>query len=213
MASFAARTMLHHLTFSYKLHGQQCQNGFYFTNKGASTDDFLDERVLALAIDFNNQMLPFYQAFQNNEVHYDGSVVVTLIPHEGPMAEAPIGNATGNQGDEALPSYCAAVISCRSGFSGKTNRGRLYIAGLSEGEHASGLIIPSAFTALEDFANQLGVRYGVVGSHPTYTHIIFSRKFGYSSGVWSPAGVRLIQNYVPRRTLGTCRHRMIGHGT
>lgn len=213
MAQFAAREMILHITMVYRLHGQTCQNGFYFTNRGAMSDDFLDERVLALGVDFSNRMLPIYAAFQNNQVEYRGLVVVTLNPANGPMAEIIPHISGGFQGDESLPSYSAAIISLRTGFSGKTNRGRIYIGGIGENEHSAGELVPDAFTALHDFGNELSARYGPSGSSPYFSHIIFSKKFGYSNGVWSPAGVRVITHYIPRKTLGTCRHRLIGHGT
>lgn len=158
-------------------------------------------------------MLPFIIAFQNTEVLYDGLVVTTLIPHEGPMAERPILNQTGAQGDESLPSYCAAVLSLRTGNTGKSNRGRLYFAGVSEGDAASGRLIPDSFTALSDIGNQLVGIYGPTGSEGHYHHVVFSKKLGYSGGFYSTLGIRPILQYVPRQVLGTQRHRMIGHGT
>lgn len=152
-------------------------------------------------------------AFQNTQVLYDGLVVSTLIPHDGPMAERPIINQTGAQGDESLPSYCAAILSLRTGLGGKTNRGRLYFAGVSEIDSDSGLLIPAAFTSLSDIGNQLASIYGASGSEGHYQHVIFSKKLGYSGGVYSTAGIRPIVQYIPRKTLGTQRHRMIGHGT
>lgn len=213
MASFAAREMVFHITLNYRLHGQICQNGFYFTNKGAMSDDFLEERVLALGVDFLDKMLPIYAAFQNNQVEYLPLVVTTLNPLNGPMAELLPAISGGFQGDESLPSYCAAIVSCRTGFAGKTNRGRFYVGGIGENEHAAGRLSASAFTALHDFGNELSNRFGPSGSHPYFSHIIFSKKFGYANGVWSPAGVRMITHYVPRQTLGTCRHRLLGIGT
>lgn len=177
------------------------------------SDDFLGERVLGLGTDFIFQMLPKFQDFQNQQVQYVGVVVTTLIPFEGPLAEVPILNTTGNQPDESLPSTVAAILSLRSGNSGKTNRGRLYIGGIGENEHAAGRLLPDAFTSLNDIGNGLYARFGLSGSSPYFNHVIYSRLHGIDEGQWTAGGIRIITQYVPRQVLGTQRHRLIGHGT
>jgi len=215
MAAHPPYSLLWHLTLQYRLHAQICQNGFYFSNKIALNDQeaFIDGTPIFLANHFVQFMLPTIIAFQNTQVLYDGLVVSTLIPANGPLAERPIANQTGAQPDESLPSYCAAILSLRTGLGGKSNRGRLYFAGVSEGDSADSILTPSAFTALEDIGNELQSIYGASGSEGHYHHVIFSKKLGYSNGVYSAAGIRPIAQYVSRKQLGSQRHRLIGHGT
>jgi len=215
MAAHPAYSLLWHLTLQYRLHSQICQNGFYFSNKIALNDQeaFIESTPITLANHFAQWMLPLIIAFQNTEVLYDGIVVVTLIPHEGQVAERPIANQTGAQPDESLPGYCSAILSLRTGLSGKSNRGRLYFSGVSEGDAAAGRLTPSGFTALSDIGNELQSLYGLSGSEGHYQHVIFSKKLGYSNGIYSTAGIRPIQSYIPRSVLGSQRHRLIGHGT
>lgn len=198
------------------LHGQRIQNGYYFTNNISIADDIaaLSTRATDLAVHFANNIYPKIKAFQNNQVQYNSFVVSTLIPHEGPIAESPVSVGSGDQPDESLPSYCAAIITLRTGVSGKSNRGRSYYSGVSENDHTAGELNPSAFTALEDIGNELLNRYGPAGSSSIYRYVVFSKKLGYQAGgIYSAAGIRRVIQYVPRRTLGTQRHRLIGKGT
>lgn len=215
MAAHAPYSLLWHLTLAYTLHGQECQNGFYFSNRIGLNDQevFIDDTPRFLGAHFCQWILPAIKAFQNNEVHFVGVVVTTLIPHEGPIAETPIINTTGDQGDESLPGYCSAIMSLRTGNSGKSNRGRLYFSGVSENDTNSGRLIPDSFTALNGIGVELLSIYGPTGSEGHYHHVIFSKKLGYSNGVYSTSGIRPIIQYIPRQVLGTQRHRLIGHGT
>lgn len=215
MSTLAAGQILWHVTLLHTLHSQSCQNGFYFTNKNELDDSpsILGPYAVTVANTFFNSVYPIMKAFQNQEVHYKSIVVSTLIPHEGPVAELNVDVGEGAQPDESLPSYCAAILTLRTGQSGKSNRGRLYIAGVSENDTSAGQLIPSAFTALEDIGNELLTRFGPGGFDANLRYIVFSKKHGYSSGgVWSAAGMRYVSQIVPRRTLGTCRHRLIGKG-
>jgi len=216
MAMLAPRNILWHVTLVYTLHSQICQNGFYFTNKNALDDStlLLGGYAQQVCVSFYNRIYPAIRDFQSQEVHYKSLLCTTLIPHEGPIGELPFGVAEGLTGGEALPSYCAAILTLRTGFSGKSNRGRLYFAGIAEDDAADSLLLPDAFTKLENIGGQLLNNYGLFGSDPDLYYIVFSKKFGYSSGgVWSAAGIRQVQQTIPRRNLGTQRHRLIGKGT
>lgn len=154
------------------------------------------------------------KAFQNVQVQYNTIIVSTLIPNEGPLAELGIPVGTGDQPDESLPSYCAAILTLRTGVSGKTNRGRSYYSGIAENDHAAGELNPDSFTALADIGNELLNKYGPSGSSSVYRYIVFSKKLGYSAGgVFSAAGIKRVIQVIPRRTLGTQRHRLAGKGT
>lgn len=214
MAQHPAYSLLWHLTLAYNLHGQKCQNGFYFSNRIDLHDQeaFIATAPQTLGVHFGNFLLPKIKLLQNQEVHYEALVVVQLIPSEGPVFEFPVANDSGAQGNESLPSFVAAVLSLRTGFAGKSNRGRLYFAGIPEDHALNSELNADSFTALSDIGNELISIYGPTGSEGHFHHIVFSKKHGYSNGVWSTAGIRKINQYIPRRNLGTCRHRLKGKG-
>lgn len=215
MAEGDAMTLLWHVTLMYTLHGQICQNGFYFSNRGAmsTNPNILGPYTQDICFQFNVRIMPSIKNFQNNEVHYRTLVCSTLIPHNGPIGEFTFETGSGNQVDESLPSYSAAILTLRTGFSGKSNRGRLYFAGVSEGDAADSRLIPDSLTALQGIGNELLTHYGDTGSEGFIRYVVFSKKLGYSAGgVYSPAGIRKVTHTIARSALGTQRHRLLGKG-
>lgn len=214
MAQHPAYSLLWHLILAYELHGQQCQNGFYFSNRISLHDQesWIEGASQLLGGHFQLYMLPWIMAFQNQEVHYIGTVTTQLIPAEGPVWESPIANQTGAQPDESLPSYCAGVLSLRTGLSGKSNRGRLYFAGVPEDQSASSELNAISHSWLTDIGDQLKSIYGPAGSEGHFHHVVFSKKHGYINKQFLTAGIRPITQYVPRRIIGTQRHRLKGKG-
>lgn len=215
MPNHSPFTTLWHLTVHYELHGQLCQNGFYFSNR--ISIPFEGETVANYAQvvfqQFYNYTFPEMRLFQNQQVHYKSIIVQTLIPNHGSVWEFVIESETGAQADESLPGYCSAILSLRTGFGGKSNRGRLYVGGVSEDDHAAGKLLPSAFEQLTDFGNQLLAVFGPTGSSGYLSHVVFSKKNGYIDNTYFTGAVRQITHYVPRLLLGTQRHRLIGFGT
>lgn len=214
MAQHPAYSILWHLTLFYELHGQQCQNGFYFSNRQSLHDQetWIDSATSTLANHFYNFAYPKFKAFQNQEVHYQGIIVTTLNPQFGKMHELTISVGAGEQPDESLPSSISAILSCRTGFGGKSSRGRIYIPGVSENDHEGSELDPDSFTALHDIGNELSSLYGSSGSQGILAHVIYSKKIGYSNGIYNVSGIKQITHYIPRRVLGTNRHRLKGKG-
>jgi len=216
MPSQPPGNLLWHLTLQYTLHAQRCQNGFYFTNKNSLDDSpaMLGPYTQAIANGFNTRMLASLQAFQNQQVVYNHIVVSTLIPHEGPIGELDLETLNGFGGDESLPSYCAAILTLRTGFSGKSNRGRLYIAGINEDSATASRLTPDGLAGLTYIGNQLLANYGATGSDPDLRYVMYSKKVGYGTGpFYGTSGIRPVTHIVPRSVLGTQRHRLIGKGT
>jgi len=210
-----SHNLLFHLTFHHTLHSQQCQNGFYFTNRIPLDDDEGDLRLYMadLITQFNSQIYPLIKSFQNNQVHYNSLIATCVIPRNGPILETIYETGSGDQPDESLPSYCAAILSLRTGLGGKSNRGRLYIAGVSEGDTSAGQLDVAAFAGLQAIANQLLSLFGPTGGSTFFRYVIWSRKLGAPGGLLLPTGIRPILQILPRDILGTQRHRLIGVGT
>lgn len=214
MAQHPAYSLLWHLTLAYELHGQKCQNGFYFSNRISLHDQ---EAWIASAGELLNShffffMFPAFQAFMSQQVHFTGQLVQQLIPGEGPIWERPTANETGDQQDESLPSYVAAIVSCRTGLGGKSNRGRIYVAGVPEDAHTDSQLDLISHGVFSIIGEQLLSQYGPTGSEGHFHHVIFSKKHGYSNGVFSTTGIRPITHYLCRKDLGTQRHRLKGKG-
>lgn len=216
MPDAAAGTILWHLTFLYELHNQQCQNGFYFTNRIPipNDSDSIAGHAAGLITFWNIFVLPPIKHFQNTQVHYSGLICSTQIPKHGPIVEHVYAGGTGDQEDESLPSYCSAILSLRTGFGGKSNRGRLYIGGIPENDTSESILDVDSFAALRDIGDQLLAGFGPSGSSSYYRYVVYSKKLGNpTDNTPTTAGIRPITHILARRTLGTQRHRLLGVGT
>jgi len=205
------------LSVNYELHGQFCQNGFWFTENLANVQSAdPGVQIQALVNQFHLTVWPKMVEFQNNQVHYRNIVGVTINPKNGPIAELTIESQTGAQGNESLPSYCAAVLSLRTGLGGKSNRGRLYIAGVSEDFSADSRLLPDSLTGLQGIGDELLTRFGPADSLRVYNYGVWSRVRALSAADGPAPQVDFaftqITQCIPRGILGTQKHRQIGHG-
>lgn len=189
------------------------QNGYYFTNR----DDFNDASTAAslqqLISHFQLFILPQIKAFQSQEVVYRAIVANQLVPLDGPIVEAVLETSQGDQADESLPSYCAAILTLRSGFGGKSNRGRSYYAGLGKGFAPGGRLDAGSLTILQNLGLQLLNIFNPAAGINPFVYVIYSRKMGDTEGGHPSAqGIRIIRQTIARSILGTQRHRKIGIG-
>lgn len=208
--------LLFQITMRWTLHGQNCQNNFWFTNKQPqdNSPSALSSFIQQTLIYFESAMMVHIKNLVNTQVAFRALIGTTVIPKNGPIAEMVLESVTGDQPDESLPSYCAAILSLRTGFGGKSNRGRLYFGGIGENDTADGRLGPDTFTALQAIGNQLLAVFGPAGSNPFLQFVIFSRKLGTDEdGDYIPFGIRDVTQCVPRSVLGTQRHRLIGKGS
>lgn len=213
MAQFEPGNILAHLTLVQTLHSQTIQNGYHFTNRDSMSEASLPDLMAQLISHFTLFILPSIKAFASQEVVYRAMVASVLIPHDGPIFEQVLETSDGSQGYESLPSYCAAVITLRSGFGGKRNRGRSYYAGPVGELCSNSRLDPDYLAVLQNIGNQLVNTFGYLGGISPFTYAVYSRKGGdLESGKPTAIGIVPIRQAVARSILGTCRHRKIGIG-
>ena len=216
MAIRVEQGLLWRLQLNHTLHAQICQNQFYFCNRGTcpDDDDTLAGRANALISSFEIRILNDILQFWNNQVGLNSIIATTVVPHLGPIAEKIYNATTGFQVNESLPGYCAAILSLRSGFGGRSYRGRVYFTGISEDDSGAGRLGVDSFNILDTIGDKLIANYGPVGSDSLFKFVIYSRTIG--PGIIEDgriAGVIPVVQCLPRSILGTQRHRLIGHGT
>lgn len=159
-------------------------------------------------------VVPKIALFQNNQVAYRSVIGTVLEPKNGAQVETIFEVGGGAQPNESLPSYVSAVLTLRSGFSGKSNRGRSYYSGVSEDAHSTGRLTTDNLTALQDVGDQLLTDFGPVGTQSDGRYVIFSRKLGLTEGgLYNNLGNIPVTAVLARSILGTQRHRLIGIGT
>lgn len=208
---------LYFLSLNYTLHGQLCQNGFWFRETASSSPN-PDPGVQSIDLvnTFLNTTFPVIRDFQNNQVHYKSIVAVTINPKNGPIAELPLEQNEGTQIDESLPSYCAAILSLRTGLGGRSNRGRLYIAGISESDSTDSQLTVDSLSRLQSIGTSLLTSFGGTEFTNNFRYVVWSRiRAGVVADGPAPQvgfASTPITQVIARRVLGTQKHRQIGHG-
>jgi hypothetical protein len=213
MANFERHQMLFHLTLVQNLHGQIIQNGYYFTNRDLFNDNDTAAQLGLLINHFTLFIMPHLKNMQSQELVYRAMVANQVVPINGPIVESVIETSQGNLADESLPSYCAAVCTLRSGFGGKSNRGRSFYAGICETDTQGSRLSPDLLALLQNLGNQLISTFNDAAGINPFVYVIYSRKMGDSeSGHPTAGGIRVIRQAIARSVLGTQRHRKIGIG-
>jgi len=206
--------ILMRVTLFQVLDAIECQNIWYIQNRAEVSDIDYPHFPENYITNFNLVVKPDWQAFQVNKLHWNKIRATVVIPPVGPEAEAvyPI-LEQGALDDDNLPSFCAAVITKRTGFTGRRNRGRWYMVGLGQTDVFQETIQDAEFTRITDFANHWQNLYGPDGTSSQYEHVLYSHKDGDVAGEPTLSGVKQIAQLLPRRVVYTQRHRLVGHGT
>ncbi len=211
---------LYHLTLVGEQDGQITQNGFYFQGKDANPNDSNLEDAEFLANDFQTWIMPTILTLMGDQWHVKGLIVTTLIPRLGPLIEVGILGQGGLQGGGCLPSSSAGVLSLRTGNSGRSNRGRLYFAGIPKSDCEDSRVSFSYLTRLQAVGNELLTRYGPSGSNTRLLYGLYRRKIGdirhdEVSPVYieqTQVGFAPISQAIARTPIYTQRKRLLGKG-
>jgi len=213
MAEYEPRQVLVHLTLVQSIHAQTIQNGYYFTNRDNMEMNDGANLLSQLISHFTLFIMPYLKQVQSQELVYRSMIASTLIPQNGPIAEQIIETSQGDQTFESLPSYCAACLTLRTGFGGKSNRGRSYYSGISAEHCGQSRVDPDLLTQLQNLGNQLVNTFGHLGGISPFVYSVFSRKLGIDeSGDYISGGITPIKQVIARSVLCTQRHRKIGIG-
>lgn len=197
------------------IEGQQTVNIWHFAQVGDGDEDVLLHLVQVLLNCFTTHLLPVL----SSSWRLDEIRTKQVYPiHGAEVITVPNVNTQGGGSDAALPSYCAAVVSKRTAFGGRSKRGRHYWAGIPE-DQTTGSFIENTqplWTALLAFAACViseFVHPDPAGGHAIYDMMLYSRKLGGSQLPLGQAGLTAVREYVPTRALGTMRSRKVGRGS
>jgi len=137
------------VSLNYSYSGQQCVNTLYFRKLEAWDGDTL----LALANDVLSWATASLMPLLHTSVSLTSVHAVDLTEAGGAEADAVPGTAvTGGTGGYELPNNVAFCVSFRTGFSGRSMRGRSYIGGLAvpqftDAQHVSATFADNVTTA------------------------------------------------------------------
>jgi hypothetical protein len=210
---YARHALLFKLTLVQNLHGQTLQNGYYFSNKDEMDSNAIQGSLVTLVDTFKNNVLSYIKAFTSQELVYRSIIAHCVVPREGPIVEEILETHAGTQTFESLPSYCAAILTLRSGFGGKSNRGRSFYSGICAGFGTGGQLDNDSFGQLKVLGDQLLNIFGDPNFFSNLNYVIFSRTLSEDPEISEVSDwTKPVKQTIPRRVLGTQRHRKIGIG-
>lgn len=195
--------------------GQLTANVMHFTCVGASADVDLHLIQVLLAC-FITHLLPVLSSSWTLErvrwKQVSPSVGIEQIT-------IPAGGAASGGGNAAaLPSFCSAVLSKRTLFAGRRGRGRMFIAGLPEGQVTNSQIdtggplwaglLAFALCVITEF-----VHPDPAGGSDLFDLMVYSRSIGGASEPLGAAGFHAVRELVPVQLVATTRSRKVGRGS
>jgi len=201
-------------TLFQSLDNIEIQNIIYITNRNEVADEDYDNWPADFINNFNITVRGDWQAFQSTRLRWIRLHANVVVPFPGPESEAvyPLDENGALDNDPQL-SFVAAVISKRSGFAGRTNRGRWYMAGLNDADVFDEVIQDAEFARIQTFCNSFINLYGSDGTSSRFESVIYSHKDGDVLGEMTLAGMKNLVSLLPRRRVYTQRHRLQGHGS
>lgn len=183
----------------YTLLGQPAMNVFYF--QGSTNWTLVTLEALANAVEA--EWLSNIQGLQHAGVTLNSIVCTDVEVEDGLQFENNVGTAGTREG-AALPNNVTIAISFRTGFSGRSRRGRLYHMGLVEPDvtdNSVGVLVGAAL--LSNYGNF----FSEIASTTTTQHVIVSY---CNNGDWrTDALITPVASYVlTDTTVDTQRKRL-----
>jgi len=187
-------------TTSATLFGQLCQNVMYF-NYSSPGPTYLEDMAVGISTGFINAI----KGYVIDQVLWN-SVVVTDISagSGGPTYTLPIAIAGTGGGDNRAPLNVAFVLRFQSGLSGRKNRGRIFIPGISANWLSTGFVDAARLAAWATPLANLTTNFITSGSNP-YKLVIHGRTDSGSTFV-------PVTSITLRQFPGSMRRRMVGVG-
>lgn len=201
-----------------ELHGQVTETRFWVKGHTASPASTVAAEIQGIRNEFFGAILTAFKACCNQEWHAKTLLTVQMTQRPGIFIDDFLtggGIISGN----ALPSFCSGVLSLRTGITGRSRVGRLYIPGVPEdfsqdskfsGDYL-GIIQSLGSTILGKFGPSGTVGYGRIG--------VFSRKLGVTRSAgpppslsYSTAGWTQVTSFIARSEVATQRKRKLGRG-
>jgi hypothetical protein len=201
------------VTLHSTLHGQLCQNGYWFRSSSQCQLVFADtlSELIQLMTQFQNTVLTKIKAYASNDVQYIRIDGATKDPLFGPVWSIQLVDQFGEHISESLPSFNAGVLSLYTGNGGRQNHGRSYYSGIGEDHAINSSMDSTQLAQLQVIGEELMLRFGVTATFPCWKYNLF-HQHQFSQGVALKNALSPIVSTVARPTIRTQRKRMVGVG-
>lgn len=187
------------------LHGQLCENVLHLRTRNAGIPDF---EIAATVRDK-------YWRLLNDEVSEEVTCDSISVQEIFPVATDPfelVVAEVGAQVGNAVPTSVAAVVACKTGFGGRRNRGRKYIPGLLMTNCENSRIDDARFGSLQAVMENINAWFQPAQALSNLYWGILHRSLNGAPVPLAANSLVNITSVALRRTLGTMRSRIPGHG-
>lgn len=201
--AFIPGLLVAEINLNQRLHGEQVQNTIYAVNFAGWTPAGLELLV--------GEMITWVGSFLYVPLSQDISLFeVTardISTQDGAQFTAsPTAPVIGLAGGQALPGNCAIVVTFRTGLTGRSRRGRNYVAGIREADSASNAVNGATVDAIRTAYENLVIPFGAAGCN----HVVFSR---FTNKAPRALGVpTIVTSYTADTNLDSQRRRLAGRG-
>lgn len=162
---------LYRVSMVTRVHNQECVNVMYMKQRGAGMGDDAQAAANYLGPKLRDIVEPKTGQFNWNFVGVNTSLVSRINSDQGERAVTKLN--TGPVVGVVTPTL-ALVISLRTGFAGRSRRGRIYFAGLRDDGEVGGLVVDNGIIAANTLLADLNAEFGVSGTGP-FQLGVFSR--------------------------------------
>lgn len=154
------------------LRGQQVEFGVHLQTPAAGTE--ADD----IAASWAATVMPLVLAATSVEINWFDIVVSDVrTAAAGGLASVTLGLTQPNPGlvtGDCLPGQNAVVVGLRSGLKARRGNGRFFVPGVSETNHANGVLTGTQLTAVQALADGIMSAYGPGGTEGNMRLVIYS---------------------------------------
>ena len=210
---------IYRLIVQGKIHGQTWQNVFWFRTKEGTPSVNLQEDTDNLISQFDLLMKSLYLGMMSSDSKLELVTATVMEPNNTAQTIKSYINQNGAVASEALPSYCAAVISWYTSNNGRSAHGRTYITGVPEIGATQSFFDTPHQTRISNFVTQWLGTFGINGSSSRFRFVVYSKKIGVTKVMtvpprlaYSPLAGNPVTRAAINTTIYTQRHRLLGKG-
>jgi hypothetical protein len=210
---------LYRLTLTGTMHGSIIENVWHFKDRDTNPLGSYYESLAQLMNDFNSVVLEKYLDFMSYEYKALQIMGVVLYPLPGPEILAFYSETFGQQNASSLPSHDACVVSWRTGYAGKSQRGRTYIPAIPKQDVTLSEIQEPTLGRIVLFTNTMLGLWSLGGTSTRHVFGVFSQKHGITRVllpaphlVYNSQYLAPVQNCLVRPSVATMRKRKKGIG-
>lgn len=201
------------------LHGQLIENGFWFRDTAPGEILVFEQSLQILMQDWQAQVKELWLDVASSEYQLLQLSGSTMNPKFGPVHTVEFTNTFGAQTPLSLPSHDAGLISWRTGFGGRSMRGRTYLAGIPADDALHSHIEDPTLTRMVALATKHVNYWGAAGTSGVHQFGVYSHKIGDTHDpslptqlVYGQAGFHVVSEAIVREQVATQRHRKVGRG-